>query len=121
MKMKEAEDQKKMSELEETVKETKAEEEQQREKTEKEELGLKQENAQLDANNHAVAHSFRTELESARKAAKDEIQGMKQQLNHFMAATNHENFDALGKYTEEAIEEKKTLKYKAQDVQKQVK
>jgi len=121
MKMKENEDKKQMNELEETVKATKAEEAKQAEEAEKEELGLKQKSAQLEANNHAVAHSFFTELENARKAAKNEINGMKQQLNHFMAATNHENFDAIGKETERAIEERKTLQYKAQDVQNQVK
>jgi hypothetical protein len=120
MKQAEAEDAKKYDELEGKLKDTKAEEAEEHKEAEKEELSLKTANAKLDANNQAVAKSFMVELESARKAAKDEINNMKSQLNQFMSATNQEKFNALGEATSKAIEEKKTLQYKKQDVQAKV-
>merc|ERR1719164_91134 len=67
-------------------------------------------NAKLTATNQEVSKSFMSEIENARKAAHAQVQNLQAQLERFMSDSNKEQFDAMGKATAKALEEKETLK-----------
>jgi len=67
-------------------------------------------NAALTATNKEVSQSFMKEIENARKAAHAQVTGLESQLERFMSDSNQANFDALGRETAKALEEKATLK-----------
>ena len=78
-------------------------------------------NAKLTATNQEVSKSFMSEIENARKAAHAQVQNLQAQLERFMSDSNKEQFDAMGKATAKALEEKETLKLEKSSMKAAVK
>lgn len=121
MKEAEDEDKKKIEELKKKNGDLKHEELLEKEAADAKDLTLEQKVGQLSATNQAVAKSFMTELDAAKGAAKKQVHDMRLQLDRFMSDTTKDKFDELGEATSKALEEKKSLNLKNEEMQSAVK